>query len=121
MPQKGVGVPVKLLHECETHTITVECKSGEVYRGILRDAEDSWNMKMDKVTVTTKDGKVSTLEHAYIRGGQIRFIIAPDMLKNAPMFKNFDPKEKSKTKGLGRGVGRGGYTSRGGKITPRRF
>lgn len=29
--------------------------------------------------------QVTQMEHIYIRGGRIRFVIVPDMLKNAPM------------------------------------
>jgi len=30
---------------------------------------------------------VNQLENVYVRGSKIRFLIIPDMLKNAPMFK----------------------------------
>jgi hypothetical protein len=29
----SIGIPIKLLHEAEQHVITVELKSGELYRG----------------------------------------------------------------------------------------
>ena len=44
--------------------------------------------QMASVTVTYRDGRVAQLENIYIRGSKIRFMILPDMLKNAPMFKN---------------------------------
>ena len=56
------------------------------------------NSQMASVTVTYRDGRVAQLEHIYIRGSKIRFMILPDMLKNAPMLKNMG----------GRGGGRGG-------------
>ena len=34
------------------------------------------------------------LDHVFLRGSRIRFMIIPDMLKNAPMFKRIDPKHK---------------------------
>ena len=37
-----------------------------------------------------QDGKVSQLEHVFIRGSRVRFMIIPDMLKNAPMFKRLE-------------------------------
>lgn len=46
-----------------------------------------------------RDGKTGALENVYIRGSKIRFLILPDMLKNAPMFK--------KVQGRGGGAGRG--------------
>lgn len=33
----GLGVPVKLLHEAVGHIITVETKTGQMYRGKLAD------------------------------------------------------------------------------------
>eukprot|EP01104_Vermistella_antarctica_P012862 TRINITY_DN3793_c2_g1_i1.p1 TRINITY_DN3793_c2_g1~~TRINITY_DN3793_c2_g1_i1.p1 ORF type:complete len:128 (-),score=17.16 TRINITY_DN3793_c2_g1_i1:332-679(-) len=96
----SIGIPIKLLHEAEKHIVTVELKTGELYRGQLLETEDNMNLTMAKVTVTGRDGRVSTLEHAYIRGSKVRFMIIPDMLKNAPMFKRAE-------KGAGRGLGRG--------------
>ena len=67
----------------------------QVYRGKLIEAEDNMNSQMASVTVTYRDGRVAQLENIYIRGSKIRFMILPDMLKNAPMFKNmmtrYDP------------------------------
>jgi len=104
MPQ-SIGVPIKLLHEAEGHKCTIELTNGEVYRGLMVDAEDSMNCQLQNVTLTGRDGRVSKLEYVYIRGSKVRFVILPDMLKNAPMFKRFDPKNKaSKPTGLGRGV-----------------
>ncbi|PRW59229.1 Small nuclear ribonucleo Sm D3 [Chlorella sorokiniana] len=103
---KGVGVPVKLLHEATGHICTVELKSGEIYRGELHDAEDNWNVQLTNVQATARDGKVSHMEHIFIRGSRVRYVIVPDMLKNAPMFKRIDPKMKMKNVALGVG-GRG--------------
>ena len=33
----GLGVPVKLLHESLGHIITVELKTGQLYRGTLAE------------------------------------------------------------------------------------
>jgi small nuclear ribonucleoprotein D3 len=100
------GVPVKLLHEGEGHPVTVEMKSGEIYRGRLTDAEDSMNCQLSEVTVVARDGQISKLEHCYLRGSQIRFFVLPDLLKNAPMFKRVqkvkearDEAAKAKKKG----------------------
>ena len=35
----SVGIPVKLFHEAENHIITIEVKTGELYRGYLTEAE----------------------------------------------------------------------------------
>ncbi|GIY34938.1 small nuclear ribonucleoprotein Sm D3 [Caerostris darwini] len=88
----SLGVPVKVLHEAEGHIVTLETNTGEVYRGKLVEAEDNMNCQMSGITVTQRDGKVSKLENIYIRGSKIRFLILPDMLKNAPMFKKAGPR-----------------------------
>lgn len=94
----------------------VELKSGEMYRGELHDAEDNWNIQLSNVTATARDGRVSHMEHIFIRGSRVRFIIVPDMLKNAPMFKRIDPRNKVNAANLGAGGGaiRGGVGGRGG-------
>ena len=35
----SVGVPIKLLHESENHIVTIEIKTGELFRGYLTEAE----------------------------------------------------------------------------------
>ncbi|QRV79623.1 Zinc finger HIT domain-containing protein [Ceratobasidium sp. AG-Ba] len=102
-----IGVPIKLLHEALGHIITVELKSGALYRGKLADAEDSLNISLKDITVTGRDGKVSQLDQVYIRGSMVRFFIVPDMLQNAPMFKRVGP---NAMKGRGIGTARGRAT-----------
>lgn len=104
----SIGVPIKLLHEAEMHIITLELKTGEVYRGQLVEAEDNMNCQMRNITVTERDGRTTKLEYAFIRGSKIRWFILPDMLKNAPMFKRPDNKSKGLGLGMPRGRGRGG-------------
>jgi small nuclear ribonucleoprotein (snRNP)-like protein len=70
-----------------------------VFRGKLVEAEDNMNCQMTHITVTYRDGRTANLENVYIRGSKIRFLILPDMLKNAPMFK----KQGAKTGTAGRG------------------
>ena len=41
-----LGVPVKVLHEAEGHVVTVETATGELYRGVLIEAEDNMNMQV---------------------------------------------------------------------------
>jgi len=54
-----------------------------------------------------QDGKVSQLEHVFIRGSKVRFMVIPDILKHAPMFKRLDARIKGKSSSLGVGRGRG--------------
>ena len=91
----SIGVPIKILHEAEGHIITCETNTGEVYRGKLVEAEDNMNCQMSNITVTYRDGRVAQLENVFIRGSKIRFLILPDMLKNAPMFKKMTAKGNS--------------------------
>jgi len=117
----SIGVPIKVLHEAEGHIVTCETTTGEVYRGKLVEAEDNMNCQMANITVTYRDGRVAQLENVYIRGSKIRFMILPDMLKNAPMFKRIQGKGQSAGRGksailraqAARGRGRGG--DRGGR------
>lgn len=110
----SIGIPVKVIHEAEGHVVTVELKSGEMYRGKLVEAEDNMNCRMSDITFTARDGRVSQLDAIYLRGSKIRFVVLPDMLKNAPMFKR-DPKAAR-----GRGIGRGNRgVFRGGRGTRR--
>ncbi|KRZ02011.1 Small nuclear ribonucleoprotein Sm D3, partial [Trichinella zimbabwensis] len=83
----SIGVPLKILHEAEGHIVMLETNTGEVFRGKLLEAEDNMNCNMTDVTITYRDGQVAQMDQVYIRGSKIRFLILPDMLKNAPMFK----------------------------------
>ncbi|KAK1618254.1 hypothetical protein QYE76_023771 [Lolium multiflorum] len=135
---RSLGIPVKLLHEAAGHVVTVELKTGEVYRGSMIECEDNWNCQIENITFTAKvhlpllsplarigrlrfssthdsdaalllvlqDGKVSQLEHVFIRGSRVRFMIIPDMLKNAPMFKRLEARIRGKGSAIGVGRGR---------------
>ncbi|KAK7895634.1 hypothetical protein WMY93_020959 [Mugilogobius chulae] len=100
-PESADFVCSEVLHEAEGHIVTCETNTGEVYRGKLIEAEDNMNCQMSNITVTYRDGRVAQLEQVYIRGSKIRFLILPDMLKNAPMLKSM--KNKNQGSGAGRG------------------
>ena len=91
-----IGAPVKLLYEAKHHVVTVEMKSGEMFSGYLADAEDTMNVRLDDVTMFSKDGKSMPVEQVYLRGSQIRFVIVPSMFKNAPMFKRVKAQAKQR-------------------------
>ena len=132
----AIGVPIKVLHEAEGHIITLEtCVGklsillylymkmnfiGEIYRGKLVEAEDNMNCQLSDVTMTHRDGRTHNLENVFVRGSQIRFIVLPDMLKNAPMFKNIGRAQKgAHGMGLGGAAPRGrGSAFRGGRGGP---
>jgi small nuclear ribonucleoprotein D3 len=127
----SIGVPIKVLHEAEGHTVSLETTIGELYRGKLVEAEDNMNCLLANITVTHRDGRTAQLEQVYIRGSKIRFLILPDMLKNAPMFKNIKGPKSSQGRGKtaiiratvktrGRGTDRGRGASTGGASAPGR-
>ncbi|MBA0613019.1 hypothetical protein Godav_013541 [Gossypium davidsonii] len=51
---RSLGIPVKLLHEASGHVVTVELKSGELYRGSMVECEDNWNCQLENITYTAK-------------------------------------------------------------------
>lgn len=71
---------------------------------------------MSNITVTYRDGRVAQLEQVYIRGSKIRFLILPDMLKNAPMLKSM----KNKNQGSGAGRGKAAILKAQGERAPPR-
>ena len=96
----SIGVPIKLLHEVENHVVSIELKTGELFRGYLMDVEDTMNVRMDDVFVLTKEGKQYHLEQVYLRGSQIRFIVIPSFFKNAPMIKKVKTQTKKSKDGV---------------------
>jgi len=102
---KCVGIPTVLLHEGEGLIVTVETKSGHVYRGTMETVEDTMNTGMRNVTVTDPDGTKAQMDRVFIRGGQVVFVIFPDVLKRAPMFERLRKASigLSTAGGLGRG------------------
>ena len=109
----SIGIPIKLLHEAEGHIVTLETTVGEVYRGKLVEAEDNMNVQLQNIQVTARDGRVTQSEQVFIRGSMIRFLILPDMLKNAPMFK---PKPTG-SRGMSAGGGKSALLrAKGGRL-----
>jgi small nuclear ribonucleoprotein D3 len=110
MSLMNVGAPIQLLFEGEGHIVVVELKNGETYRGLLVKAEETMNCQLKEVTMTAKEGRVSRLEHVFLRGGTIKFIQLPEILKNAPIFQKVNQMRQSKSKDSSRGA-----SDKGGK------
>ncbi len=110
-----LSIPLKLLLEGISHTVTVEMKNGEIYRGELTDAEESMNLQLSQVIHTARDGQKKKLEHVFVRGAMVRLIVFPDILQEATIFRkvaNAKKKEEARqgakaARGGGRGRGRG--------------
>ena len=75
---KNTSVPLKLLKEFKQEKITVETSFGEIYRGVLLDAEENLSVALGRVKATLNDGNTVSMEGVYIRGNRIRFISLPD-------------------------------------------
>eukprot|EP00588_Corethron_pennatum_P012981 CAMPEP_0194276958 /NCGR_PEP_ID=MMETSP0169-20130528/9415_1 /TAXON_ID=218684 /ORGANISM="Corethron pennatum, Strain L29A3" /LENGTH=117 /DNA_ID=CAMNT_0039020805 /DNA_START=132 /DNA_END=485 /DNA_ORIENTATION=+ len=107
--KKGAGgVPVQLLLEAEQHKVTVEMKNGEIYRGLLISSEETMNVSLIDVILTARDGRVSKLHAVYLRGSNIRFIVLPDVLRDAPLFNKVRKMKKTMEEKVGTGFGGGG-------------
>lgn len=77
--------------------------------------------------MTSRDGRISRLENVYLRGGNIKFIVLPELLKSAPIFKKVQTMRTKKVGDMdlnggrggrgdgGRGGGRGGRGRDGGR------
>lgn len=59
------------------------------------------------VTVTGSDGRVVKMENVYLRGSLVKFIVLPDLLKNAPAFKKVQVMQKKLDKTRAPGLGKG--------------
>ncbi|KAE8722410.1 Small nuclear ribonucleoprotein Sm D3 [Hibiscus syriacus] len=91
-------------------TLYQQCGKVQHHQGFLKmkaggreTMSRRWGIPLENITFTAKDGKVSQLEHVFIRGSRVGFMVIPDMLKNAPMFKRLDVKIKGKSSSLGVG------------------
>ena len=100
---------------CRLIPSQVELKSGETFRGDLAETEDCWNLQLRNVTSTARDGRVAHLEHVFVRGGRVRLLVVPEMLKHSPMFKRIaDLSSSGKAEWKAAAAGRGGGGGKGG-------
>ena len=65
--------------------------------------------------MTARDGRVSRLENVYLRGGNIKFIVLPELLKSAPIFKKVQIMRTKKVGDMDLNGGRGGGRGDGGR------
>lgn len=63
--------------------------------------------------MTARDGRISRLENVYLRGGNIKFIVLPELLKSAPIFKKVQTMRTKKVGDMDLNGGRGGRGGRG--------
>eukprot|EP00753_Platysulcus_tardus_P003131 PLAT12273.2.p1 GENE.PLAT12273.2~~PLAT12273.2.p1 ORF type:complete len:248 (+),score=48.08 PLAT12273.2:444-1187(+) len=98
-------IPLLLLQEAEGLIVTAELKTGEMVRGELVRSEDVMNMRLMNAVRTKTDGSSVKLPSIYIRGSAVRFVVLPDILKHAPMFRRVKLAKVGKHAG-GTGKGR---------------
>lgn len=82
-----IGIPIKVLHESKGLVVSLELKTGQTYRGRLISVEDNMNLQLKDVTLIARDGQVSAADTVFLRGSHIRFVVVPDNLRHAPLFK----------------------------------
>lgn len=98
-----IGVPIKILHEAHGLHVTVELQTGQLYRGRLVSIEDNMNVQLKEVTMTSRDGQQTAMDHVFLRGSQVRFFVLPDNLRHCPEIKSFGKEKKGKGMGMGYG------------------
>lgn len=81
------AIPIKLLNESQGYEVTLELNNGDMYRGKLVENEDNMNCQLRDVIYTQTNGKMTRMDDVFIRGSNIKFVVVPDMLKHAPLFK----------------------------------
>lgn len=55
----SIGVPIKLFHEARNHVVSIELKSGMLYRGYLVEMDDTMNAVLENVQRTSPQGEVT--------------------------------------------------------------
>ena len=75
-----VGMPTLLLYEAEGCTALVQTRDGSIFRGMIDEVEDNWNLSMKTVIMKAKGSTEEIpFKMLYIRGAQIEFIVLPEM------------------------------------------
>ena len=54
MMSRSLGIPLMLLHGSSGRVVSVELKTGEVYRGVMIDSENNWNCLLESVVYTAR-------------------------------------------------------------------
>ena len=85
------------MQESVGYKVKAELRNGEIYHGTVTSAEESMSVHLFNVTKTARDGQKSQLEYCCIRGNQIKFVILPELLANASLFKRYEKKAPEST------------------------
>lgn len=112
-----LGVPVKLLKECIGKKISVEACNGDVFRGLLDEAEENMSISLSEVKVVLVDGKTLDMESIYIKGSRVRLVNLPE--STAEMLPNLTRPQRPVFRGGKRGGFRGGRGGGGQRFAGR--
>lgn len=58
------------------------------------------NCRLENADMIHKQGMKQHFDQVYLRGSQIKFVVVPDMFKNAPMFKRVKAQSKTRNAAL---------------------
>ena len=94
-----------VLHEGEGFFVTVETRHGEQYRGLLQESEDNWNLHLKNVEHVDAEGKKRKLESVFVRGSSVKYVVLPNALATAPIFRRVERFKQSKRKYVPAGAG----------------
>lgn len=112
-----LGVPAKLLKECIGKKISVEACNGDVFRGLLNDAEENMSVSLSEVKVVLVDGKTLEMESIYIKGSRVRLVNLPE--STSEMLPNLTRPPRPVFRGGRRGGFRGGRGGGGQRFAGR--
>ena len=80
-------MPTLLLYEAEGCTVLVQTRDGTIFRGMIVEVEDNWNLSMTKVIMKRKGSQEEIpFQQLFIRGAQIAFIVLPDMYFSSVLY-----------------------------------
>eukprot|EP00020_Sapocribrum_chincoteaguense_P006747 CAMPEP_0170755942 /NCGR_PEP_ID=MMETSP0437-20130122/13774_1 /TAXON_ID=0 /ORGANISM="Sexangularia sp." /LENGTH=116 /DNA_ID=CAMNT_0011095119 /DNA_START=30 /DNA_END=380 /DNA_ORIENTATION=+ len=109
MSATSVGIPIRILHECIGHSVSIDLKNGMTVRGRVEEVEDSMGVRLSAAEIRGGPNGTRAAAALYVRGALIRFIVLPNVLEAAPLLTRHkmqvpqDAGTSSK-----RGAGRGG-------------
>ena len=83
----SLGIPIKLLHEASGFDVTIELKSGDIFRGKLRVVEDNMNCWLNDAVHTSPNGQKVKIDSTYLRGASILYVTVPEMFNNAKVLQ----------------------------------
>jgi small nuclear ribonucleoprotein D3 len=84
------SIPLKLVHSSEGSVLTVELKSGMLYRGTAERTEDSMNLTLRNAICTDPaTNKSSKVDCVFIRGSQVVMMVLPPKSVNNRFLAHF--------------------------------